>query len=130
MGEAARIESMEDLVSGELKILVQSKPPHTFEVHWTGKSNARNPGATLLPYFTALLRNASETSSSIEMHFERLEHFNSSTITAIIQLIQDARAHNLRITLYFDPLVKWQKLSFDALRVFSKGDGLLELRGA
>jgi hypothetical protein len=65
----------------------------------------------------------------IELHFEKLEHFNSSTITSIIQLIQDSRARGVKLVLVYDEALKWQKLSFDALRVFARDD-LLELRSA
>ena len=39
----------------------------------------------------------------------------------------------MKLTIYHDPALKWQKLSFDALRLFEKADGLLhigEARGA
>jgi hypothetical protein len=65
----------------------------------------------------------------IELHFEQLEHFNSSTITSLIQLIQDSRARSIKLILVYDQALKWQRLSFDALRVFVKDD-LLELRSA
>jgi hypothetical protein len=121
---------MEDLVVGDLKIQVLSRPPSTLELLWTGRSNARNPTATLQPFFAQVLTAATEQKLSVELHFERLEHFNSSTITSIIQLIQEARAKGVKLVILFDHGVKWQKLSFDALRVFQKGDGLLELRPA
>ncbi len=63
----------------------------------------------------------------VEMHFEKLEHFNSSTIAAIIRFIQDARTKGVRLVIVYNQALKWQKLSFDALRVFAK-DSLLELR--
>jgi hypothetical protein len=121
---------MEDLVAGDLKIQVAVREPATIELLWTGKSNARNPTAVLQPFFANVLAEATEKKHAIELHFEKLEHFNSSTITSIIQLIQDARTRGVKLTILFDHLVKWQKLSFDALRVFAKGDGLLELRPA
>ncbi|RYE92066.1 MAG: hypothetical protein EOO75_07505 [Myxococcales bacterium] len=121
---------MEDLIAGDLKIQVVQRAPATLELLWTGKSNARNPTATLQPYFSQALAVAAEQKHALELHFEKLEHFNSSTITAIIQLIQEARTKGVKLTIVFDHGVKWQKLSFDALRVFSKGDGLLEFKPA
>jgi hypothetical protein len=59
----------------------------------------------------------------LELHFEELDYFNSSTITSLIQLIQEARAKGIPLTYVYDPALRWQKLSFDALRVFV-GDGL------
>jgi hypothetical protein len=65
----------------------------------------------------------------IELHFEDIEHINSSTITSIIQLIQDSRARSIKLILVYDQTLRWQKLSFDALRVFARDD-LLEMRPA
>lgn len=121
---------MEDLIAGDLKIQAIERNPTLLELLWTGKSNARNPTAILQPYFSQVLAAAMEKKLAVELHFEKLEHFNSSTITAIIQLIQEARSKTVKLTITFDHGVKWQKLSFDALRVFSKGDGLLEFRSA
>ncbi|MCS6899183.1 MAG: hypothetical protein RMJ98_06335 [Myxococcales bacterium] len=121
---------MEDLIAGDLKIQAIQRTPTILELLWLGKSNARNPTAVLSPYFSQVLTVAMEQKLTIELHFERLEHFNSSTITAIIQLIQEARSKAVKLTITFDQGIKWQKLSFDALRVFSKGDGLLEFRPA
>ena len=94
-----------------------------------GKSNNRHPGEVLAPYFREVLATAGTRNVPIELHFEKLEHFNSSTIGAIIQLIQDARARSIKLILVYDQALKWQKLSFEALRVFAKDD-LLELRPA
>lgn len=119
---------MENLSSGDLRIEVSvDEPTSSVLLYWRGKSNERNPSAVLQPYFSKLLVEVLEKGHSLELHFEELEHFNSSTITAIIQLIQDARSKGLRLMIRFDAKLKWQKLSFDALRVFAK-DGFLELK--
>ena len=112
-----RIEALEDAASASVQLL------------WRGKSNNRHPGETLAPYFREVLATAGLRKLPIELHFEELEHFNSSTITSIIQLIQDSRARSIKLVLVYDQALKWQKLSFDALRVFAKDD-LLELRSA
>jgi hypothetical protein len=62
------------------------------------------------------------------MHFERIEHFNSSTITALIRLIQTARKAGVKLVMVYDQNLKWQRLSFDALRVFDKNNELFQLR--
>jgi hypothetical protein len=97
---------------------------------WKGKSNDRHPTKLLAPFFDELLATTAASGQAVEMHFEGLEHFNSSTITALIKLIQSARAKGVRVTFVYDQELKWQRLSFDALRVFEKGDGLFELRSA
>ena len=119
---------MDNLTAGDLTIQVVPREGGTLELLWTGKSNARNPTQALQPFFALALTEAAERKLSLELRFEKLDHFNSSTITAIIQLIQEARSRALRVSIVYDSGVKWQKLSFEALRVFAKGDGLLELR--
>lgn len=117
---------MEDLHSGDLRISV-SVPEHAGSVRliWRGKSTERYPAQTLAPFFAKVLQQATKDGLAIEMHFQDLEHFNSSTISAVIQLIQDARQRKVKMSVIYDPKLRWQKLSFDALRVFSGSDGLL-----
>lgn len=97
---------------------------------WKGRSSFRRPADILSPYFDKLLETAGASSSSVVMHFEQLEHFNSSTITTLIRLIQSARSKGVALVLVYDQNLKWQRLSFDALRVFDKSDDLFELRPA
>ena len=118
---------MNDFVAGDLKISTNGGRPDAIELSWLGKSADRHPGKVLTPYFQTALAEAADRRVPIEMHFEKLEHFNSSTITAIIQLIQDARHKQVTLVMIYDQALKWQKLSFDALRVFAK-DNLLDLR--
>jgi hypothetical protein len=124
---------MQSLIVGDLRIeAIHDEPPGgsgPVRLVWKGKSNNRHPGEALAPYFRSALADAAAKRVPLELHFEKLEHFNSSTITSIIQLIQDSRARAVRLILVYDQQLKWQKLSFDALRVFAK-DELLELRAA
>jgi hypothetical protein len=100
-----------------------------FCLTWKGRSGARTPSELLVPYFRNLLDAAAQRGKvAVEMHFEGLEHFNSSTVAALIHLIQEARGRQVPLVFVYDQALKWQKLSFDALRVFAKSDGLLRLR--
>ena len=120
---------MESLEAGDLVIEVQAAtPPEPMRLVWRGKSNERNPAQLLGPFFAKAIEEATALGVAIEMRFEALDHFNSSTITSLIQLIQDCRRTGTHLVVVYDARVKWQRLSFEALRVFSKGDGLLELR--
>jgi hypothetical protein len=121
---------MQGLVVGDLRIeALENEASTAVQLLWKGKSNNRHPGEALAPYFREVLATAAMRKLPIELHFEKLEHFNSSTITSIIQLIQDSRARGVKLVLVYDEALKWQKLSFDALRVFARDD-LLELRSA
>ena len=122
---------MNDLVSGDLCISIdRDRAGGTIRLLWKGKSNDRQPAKVLGPYLQGILEVAAMLPASVELHFEQIEHFNSATISSIIQLIQDGRARGVKLIIVFDPQLKWQKLSFDALRVFAKTDGLLEIRAS
>lgn len=120
---------MESLKNADLVIDVEDvAAPPCLRLVWRGRSADRYPGRVLGPFFSSALDEAAGKGAAIEMRFHALEHFNSSTITSVIELIQDARARGVRLVIAYDGAIKWQRLSFDALRVFNKGDGLLELR--
>ena len=112
-------------------LIIEESPdpaPAPLRLMWIGRSGARNPSAVLLPYFEQVLGEAAPTLRPVEMHFQALDHFNSSTVAALIRLIQNARAKKVPLVLIYNQTLKWQKLSFDAMRVFVKSDGLLQLR--
>jgi hypothetical protein len=119
----------ENLRAGDLAIdVVQAAPAGSLRLLWTGRSGDRNPHLILGPYFEQVLASAAAQRASLELRFEKLDHFNSSTVATIIQLIQDARQRDIKLAIVYDARLRWQKLSFDALRVFVAADGLLELR--
>jgi hypothetical protein len=66
----------------------------------------------------------------IELRFERLEHLNSSTITALIKFLQESSSRRIPVILTYDARVEWQRISFDALGVFAAEDGLVTLTPA
>jgi hypothetical protein len=123
---------MDDLVAGDLTVSVSEPAAGVIRLDWKGKSNQREPQKALAPFLAQVAKRATELADTgrpaVEMHFEALEHFNSSTITALIQFIQTSRSRGLALSIVFDGQQKWQRLSFDALRIFDKGDGLLNFR--
>lgn len=118
-----------NLINGDLTIEV-TVIGGVFSCVWHGKSSERDPAEILRPWFSQLLDTVLVNTGSIEMHFEQIERFNSSTITALIKLIQMCRKHDVHLVMVYDQTLKWQRLSFDALRVFEKGDDLFHLRQA
>jgi hypothetical protein len=122
---------MESLTSGELRIDVgETSSPPRVQLFWSGRSREREPRATLLPFFAAVLARAVARGAALELHFRGLDYWSSSTITCVIHLIQDARGQGVKVALLYNPSHKWQKLSFEALRALAKADGLLEIRPA
>jgi hypothetical protein len=118
---------MNDFVAGDLTLAVNAARADAIELTWLGRSNDRYPDKLLTPYWHTALAEAAQRAVPIELHFQKLQHFNSSTITVIIQFIQEARRRGAHLVLVYDQALKWQKLSFDAMRVFVK-DELFQLR--
>lgn len=118
---------MDSLRERDLSIQVH-QTDDVIVLDWHGKSVDRQPQRILEPFFARLLDTASEKALRIEMRFEHLLHFNSSTIGCLIQAFQDAGSRDLKLLVTYDEKLAWQRLSFDALRVFSKNNPLLELK--
>jgi hypothetical protein len=120
-------ESCSNLTSGELAIEVEDLADERIVCRWRGRSVERDPGQVLSPYFEQLLEAAHGRRAELEMRFDSLDHFNSSTIAALIRFIQSARGRGVRLVLFYDASLKWQRLSFEALRVLDKNDNLFRL---
>ncbi len=119
---------MQRCVLGDLVIDADDSKPGLIRLNWKGKSNDREPGKILNPYFRKVVDRAAEAQARIEAHFEDLAFFNSSTIGSIIYCVQSARELGVEMTIVFNPGMDWQRLSFEALRVFEKSDGLLKFQ--
>jgi hypothetical protein len=121
---------LEGLSAGDLRIDVgPAAEPAGICLTFLGKSSAQQPGEVLGPYLGKAIDAAAARAGGLEVHFERLEYFNSSTIKAIIKFVQASLARKVPLQLVYDERLRWQKLSFDALRMFDRGDGLLKLKG-
>jgi hypothetical protein len=122
------VTELSPLVFGELTIEPrQEAQGGAVDLFWRGKSNDRHPARTVVPYVVEVLAFADQ--APVRLHFETIEHMNSSTIAAIIQIIQEAKARATPLVLVFDASKTWLKLSFEALGVFAKDDGMLRLVG-
>ncbi len=113
---------------GDLTIEVDEEVSGLIRLDWRGKSNHRQPDLVLAPFFAEMTSRAVSGQKGLEMHFEQLEFFNSSTITLIIQYVKELRDRKVKLTVSFDSRHRWQKIFFDALFIFDKGDGLFTIR--
>ncbi|MDP1826790.1 MAG: hypothetical protein Q8L48_26195 [Archangium sp.] len=113
---------MRPFASGELRIDVIALSVTRFRLDWRGRSASRAPGVDLQPYLAAVLTEARNTQATIEMHFEALEYFNSSTVAVLIDFVRAACGVKVPVTISYSAEVRWQRLSFQALQVFSLMD--------
>ena len=89
-------------VFDELTLTLDDTLPTAVRVDLKGRSNSREPGRMLLPWFQDILRRTSSVGGRLEVHFEQLEHFNSSTISALIQIINAAQAEKVPLILSYE----------------------------
>jgi hypothetical protein len=95
---------------------------------WRGSADFKDPRAYLDGYLSSVLTEAKGSRLGIELRFEHMDYASSSTLAAIVDFTQGARHGGLKLVFVFDARRRWQRLSFEALRVFDVGDGGLELR--
>jgi len=107
---------MDSLKSDDLVIRVDRTVPACLRLDWTGRSNSRDPSQAIGPFFNQMLAEAGPRGAVIDMHFEALEHFNSSTIATLIHLINLSSKAAVALRIHYDGELKWQALSFDALK--------------
>jgi hypothetical protein len=115
------------VVLGELTVSAEREANNLLRVLLTGKSASRDAGRELQPVFERLLSTAREEGRTLVLHFERLEYFNSSTIAGLVQFIRTAQQGGVGLIVRYDSNLKWQAMSFDALRralkPFESSDG-------
>ncbi len=98
-------------------------------VVWRGKSTAREPGQFILPVLAKALDLAGKSNKSLVFDFRRLEYMNSSTVTPLIRILDQAKKGGTQLTLIYNKGLKWQTLNFTALEVFHTDDKRIEIRG-
>lgn len=110
--------SLQALRAGELHIdcRVDSE---CLRLVWRGRSAVRDPREVLIPYFEQAIEVARRCGTRVEMHFEGLDYFNSSTIAALIDAIRIGSERGVPMVMIYKQDVRWQRVSFDALRMFT-----------
>ena len=83
-------------------------------VNWFSKVVVADDGALSLDM------SAARQGASVELRFEKMEHFNSSTIAALVQLIRVARSKEIKVAIVYDASLKWQKASFGVLQILAE----------
>ena len=109
--------------------LTVSEEPATISVVWKGRSTSRDPAEFLIPILTRALDRASEIKRPLTLDFTGIEYFNSSTITPVIRLIEEAKRRGASLVVRYDKKLRWQDLSFSALQVFHTGDERIRIVG-
>ena len=110
---------MHGTVFGDLSIEVGGTP-QGLELIWRGSSNSRNPGEALRAYFKVALAEASTRRAKLDLHFEHLIQFNSSTVSFLLHLVDEAAAQGVALTYFYDGSQRWQAHNFEALALLKR----------
>ena len=107
---------MDSFKNDELEILIISKE-NCVDIVWKGRSEMREPGAVLNPYFSGLIDELE--GKEVRVDFTLLEYMNSSTALPIINLIKSFERKKIRSSILYDKNNKWQVSSFKTLEILS-----------
>jgi hypothetical protein len=110
---------MHGTVFGDLSIDVGGTP-EGLELTWRGSSNSRNPGEALRAYFKVALAEAATRRAKLDLHFEHLIQFNSSTVSVLLHLVDDAAAQGVPMTYFYDGGLRWQAHNFESIALLKR----------
>jgi len=99
-------------------------------IRFIGKSNERNPSKFIYPILSNALDQSASNKKDIILDFRELEYMNSSTITPILKILDRAkREEDCQIAIVYRQSLKWQDLSFSALKIFEAKDNNIKITG-
>lgn len=110
---------MHGTVFGDLSIEVGGTA-EGLELTWRGSSNSRNPGEALRAYFKVALAEASTRRAKLDLHFENLIQFNSSTVSVLFNLVDEAVAQGVSMTFFYDGAQRWQAHNFESIALLKR----------
>ena len=110
---------MHGTVFGDLTIEVGGTA-EGLELIWRGASNSRNPGEALRAYFKVALAEASVRRAKLDLHFENLIQFNSSTVSVLLNLVEEAASAGVPMTYFYDGAQRWQAHNFESIALLKR----------
>ena len=110
---------MHGTIFGDLSIEVGSTA-EGLELIWRGSSNSRNPGEALRAYFKVALAEASTRRAKLDLHFEHLIQFNSSTVSVLLHLVDEAVTAGVAMTYFYDGGLRWQAHNFESIALLKR----------
>ena len=92
-------------------------------IRFIGRSNERNPSKFIYPILSDALDQSAAEGQDIILDFKDLEYMNSSTITPILKILNKVKQEEAyQLTITYNKSLKWQDLSFSALKIFETKD--------
>jgi hypothetical protein len=97
-------------------------------MRWYGKSTMRKPADFLAPILADILKRGGDGARRIVLDFRPLQYMNSSTITPVIRILEQTRRGQGRMSVLYLQALRWQHLSFSALKIFETPDARIEIK--
>ena len=119
---------MHGTVLGDLTIDVEEPSPDRIVLRWKGASNTRDPGSALKVFFDIVFAEASGRKAAVEMHFEDLSFFNSSTVSALLRVVAEAGRLSLPMILHYDGSLRWQSHNFEGIKALASSLPFLKVQ--
>lgn len=110
---------MHGTVFGDLSIEVGGTPDG-LELVFKGASNSRNPGEALRTYFKVAVAEAAIRRAKLDLHFEHLIQFNSSTVSVLLHLVDDAAIQGVTMNYFYDGSLRWQAHNFESIALLKR----------
>lgn len=120
--------NLETYVHDQLELSSQ-EDESSLTIRFSGKSILRDPSEFLMPILLRSLEGAERSQKRLVMDFRTLAYMNSSTLTPIIKVLEQARLGEGKITALYKSSLKWQNISFSALSIFQTPDRRIEVKG-
>ena len=121
------METAQTYTNDQLRLEV-STDQESISVRFHGKSMLRDPNDFLMPILLSTLSDATAGKKRILLDFRSLAYMNSSTLTPVIKLLEQARIGESMLTVLYRKSLKWQDISFSALVIFRTPDGRIDIQ--
>jgi hypothetical protein len=122
--------SRSEKYTSKLLTLEKIEDEPSITIRFIGRSNERNPSKFIFPILSDALDESSVSNKEYILDFMQLEYMNSSTITPILKILNKVKEErNYQITIVYKQSLKWQELSFSALKIFETRDKKIRIYG-
>lgn len=116
------MESMDAFRREELAIAPsETSEPAWICLTWSGRAGDREPRSTLGHFLDAIVERATASGAALELRCQDLSSVNAATIGCIVEMIHRCHAAGLHVAVRYDKGSRWQRLTFEAMRMMIKG---------
>ncbi len=95
---------------------------------WMGNGRIQDGSVALTPFLEKIARDALSGRAGIEVHIERMQFCNSTTLAAVVRFVRRVADQSVDLEVVFEPRHRWQKVLAETLTMFDRKNGRLRLQ--